>query len=79
MYICERMLFGIPTPETEIQSTYEGKVIVYYNEFLVVCPVESHVSSVLEEVVIRMAHNYNVAVPRRSFWTQGFQSMLSMC
>lgn len=78
MHIGERMLTRIPTAKAEVQAANEGHGVVNNNELFVVCPVHGHVGGILENVVIGMSHDANVAVSGSSFGAQSIQGMLCM-
>jgi len=73
------MLLGVPAPKAVVQPTNEGKVIVNDYELFMVCPVEGHVTGILEDVVIRMAHDVDLAVSRRARGTQIAERLLGVC
>lgn len=58
----------VPSSKTEIQATNEGSVKVDYDELLVVSPVEGHIGRILEDIVIGMSHDNNIAVSRSTLW-----------
>lgn len=78
MYISKNMLPDIPSSITQIQSTNECKVIIDNDEFLMMGPVESHVTKILKDVVIWMTHDMNVAMSRGALWTKRPQCVLGM-
>lgn len=73
------MVAEIPSSITHVQATDEGNMIVYDDEFLVVSPVESHVTKILEDIVVRMSHDMNISMARRTLRAQGAQSVFSVC
>ncbi len=78
MDVSKEMLAQIPSSKTQVQPTDKSKVVIDDDEFLVVCPVEGHVSHILEDVVIRMAQHVDIAMAGRAFWAESSQSMFCM-
>lgn len=78
MDIGQGMLVDVPPAKAQVQPTHKGHLIVYDNKLFVVCPVECHVSRVFEDVVIRMAHDLDVAVSWRPLGTKRLQRMLGV-
>lgn len=76
MYVGTGMLSVVPSPEAEIQASNKGQSVINHDELLMMRPVESHVASVLEDIVIRVSHHRDVAMPRGSLRAQGMKSML---
>ena len=69
----------IPPSKAEIQTTNKGCIVVNNDKFLMMGPVERHVCNVLKNVVVRMAHNNDIAVALGSTGAQSFQSMFRVC
>ena len=76
MDIRERVLMTVPSSKTKIQPANECCVVVDDNEFLVMCPVEGHVCSMLEDIVIGMAHNLEVAMTFCALRAKSLECML---
>ena len=79
MHICQGMLAVVPSSEAEIQASNESQSIIDHDELLMVRPVESHVSCVLEDIVIRVSHHRDISIPWSTFGTERMQGMLRMC
>lgn len=73
------MLVRIPSSKTEVDTTDERYVIVNHDEFLMMCPVESHISGVFEDVVIGMAHHSDVTMTGCSLGAEITQRMFGVC
>ena len=65
----------VPSAETKIQTTNEGKIVVDDNELFVMRPVEGHVSRVLEDIVIWVPHDDDVSVAFGAFGAEGLEGM----
>jgi len=52
----------VPAAEAEVYAANESNVIVDDDKLFVVCPVERHVGSIFEDVVVGMAHDDYVSV-----------------
>jgi hypothetical protein len=76
VHISKRVLVAIPTPKAQIQATNKSDSVINHNELLVMRPVERHIRSILKHVVIRVAHEDDISVPRASFWAKIPQSFL---
>ena len=62
MDVSKEMLAQIPSSKTQVQPADKSKVVVDDDEFLVVRPVEGHVSHILKHVVVRMAQDVNISM-----------------
>lgn len=76
--ISHGMLMGVPPAEAQVKSANEGHLIVNHDELFVVCPVEGHIASVLQDIMVGMAHNSNVAMTWGAFRAEVAQGMLGM-
>lgn len=92
MNVGKGMVLRVPASKAEIETADEGEVIVDDNELLVMrlglCqyrisairhktdPVKCHVSRILEDVVVWVSHELDVAMARRARRTQRSQCML---
>ena len=76
--ISKTVLTGIPSAVAKIQSSNEGEMVINDDEFLVVRPVECHIAHVLEDIVVRMSKDMNVAMTRSTFRTQEPQRMFGV-
>lgn len=70
------VLMSVPAAEAEIETANEGHLVVNDDELFVVSPVKGHVGRVLEHIVIRMTHDLDVSIARRSLGTQRLQCVL---
>lgn len=78
MHVGEGMLPAVPASETQIQAADEGHLVVDDDELLMMGPVEGHVAGVLEDVVVGMAHDGDVAMARAAFGTQGVEGVFGV-
>lgn len=78
VHIRQAVLMVVPTAEAEIEATNEGHLVVNDNELFVMGPVKSHVGNVLQDIVVGMAHDRDVSVPRGAFWAECLEGMLGM-
>lgn len=76
MHISKGMLPGVPAAKAQIQSADESHGVVNDDEFFVVRPVNGHVGSVLEHIVIWVPHDPDVAVTRRALGAKRIERML---
>lgn len=76
MHISQGMLVSVPATETKINATDEGSVVVDHDEFLVVCPIEGHICSVLKDIVVGMAHDHYVSMALATLGTEALESVL---
>ena len=72
------MLVIIPAAETQVKPAYESHFVVDHDEFLMMSPVEGHVRSVLEDVVVGMAHDLDVPIAWGSLGAQSLQGVFGM-
>jgi hypothetical protein len=56
------VLMHIPSPETQIETTDEGKLVVDHEELFMMCPKKRWVRAVNKRVMVGMAHHRDVAV-----------------
>ena len=68
----------VPSAKAQIQSSDECQRIVDDDELFVMREVESHVSQILKDIVIRMSHDDNIPMPFRAWRTQRSQCFLRM-
>ena len=69
----------VPSPKAKVQSTNEGTVEVNDDKLFVMGPIEGHVCSIFQNIVVRVSHNDNVAMSRRSFGAQCLKRVFGMC
>jgi hypothetical protein len=79
MGIGQRVLMRIPSSETQIQSAYEGKFVIDYDELFVVRPEQCRISTMQERVVIRVSDHRNIAVSLMTVRNEVFESLFRMC
>lgn len=79
MHIRTGVLAAIPTAEAQVQASDKGDLVVDDDELLVVSPVEGHVAGILEDVVVGVAQDGDVAVTGGALGTQGVKGMLGVC
>lgn len=53
-------------------------MIVNDDEFLVMCPIESHVTKILKDIMIWVSHDMNIAMSRSTLWAKCPQCMFCM-
>ena len=76
VYIGTGMLSIVPSPEAEIQASNKSHGVINHDELLMMCPVESHVTRIFKNIVVRVSHHCDVAMPWGSLGAQGMKSML---
>jgi hypothetical protein len=74
----ERVLAHVPAAEAEVEAADEGDLVVDDEELLVVRPEEGRVGAVQERVVVRVAHDDDVAVAAGAVRTQALERLLGV-
>jgi len=78
VHIGQGVLIVVLPAEAEVKPADESHLVVDDNELLVIGPVKCHIGSILQHIIVRVAHDLDISEARRAFWAECLEGVLSV-